>query len=128
MIVGFGMDVVDVARMDRVLGSPLAGRFLARVFTAREREYCQAGRARAFHYAARFAAKEATSKALRVPAGIRFLDVEVVRDGRAPRLVLTGVAGEAARALGVVRTHLSLAHDGGVAVAGVVLEGTERSP
>jgi holo-[acyl-carrier protein] synthase len=127
MIAGMGIDVVDVARMERVIASPSGPRFVARVFTAREAEYCGGRRDGGVHYAARFAAKEATSKALGVPAGIRFHDVEVVRGEGAPRLVLSGVAEEAARARGVTRIHLSLSHDGGVAVAAVVLE-AEASP
>ncbi len=123
MILGFGLDVVEVERVARQLAAPSAERFLARVFTPGERSFCEAFRDRANRYAARFAAKEAASKALGVPAGISFRDVEVVRDRGAPRLVLSGVAAEAARALGVERVHLTLTHDGGVAVAAVVLEG-----
>ena len=123
MIHGFGIDVVEVARMARLLASPTAERFLARVFTPAERAYCDGRRDAAVHYAARFAAKEAASKALGVPEGIRFHDVEVVREAKAPRVVLAGAAERAARALGVTRVHLALTHDGGVAVAGVVLEG-----
>ena len=122
MIAGLGIDVVEVARIARVLASPSAERFVARVFTVRESAYCAARRDRAVHYAARFAAKEAASKALGVPDAIRFHDVEVVRQDGAPRLVLAGAAERAARALGVTRVHLSLTHDGGVAAAAVVLE------
>lgn len=124
MVVGFGIDVVEVARIDRLLASRSADRFLERVFTEGERRFCDAAHDRATRYAARFAAKEATSKALGVPRGIRFHDVEVVRGGGAPRLVLSGVAARAAEALGVGRTHLSLSHDGGVAIGAVVLEAT----
>jgi holo-[acyl-carrier protein] synthase len=125
MIVGLGIDVVDVDRLRRVLASSSAARFLARVYTERESAYCGARRDAALHYAARFAAKEAASKALGVPAGIRFLDVEVVREDRAPALAFAGAAEQAARALGVTRVHLSLTHDGGVAAAAVVLESAE---
>ena len=99
MIVGLGMDLVSVERIARQLASPTAGRFLGRVFTSGEQSFCDRFRDRANRYAARFAAKEAASKALGVPPGIVFLDVEVVRERGAPRLVLSGVAGEAARAL-----------------------------
>ncbi len=57
-----------------------------------------------------------------MPGGIRFLDVEVARADGAPRLVLAGVAAAAARTLAVVRVHVTLSHDGGVAAAAVVLE------
>jgi len=124
MILGFGLDVVEVARIARQLESRSAERFLARIFTERERSFCDQFRDRANRYAARFAAKEAASKALGVPPGIAFLDVEVVRERGAPRLVLSGVAGEAARALRVEKAHLTLTHDGGVAAAAVILEGS----
>jgi holo-[acyl-carrier protein] synthase len=122
MVVGFGIDVVEVARIGRQLESSWSDRFLARVFTEQERSFCEKVRDRADRYAVRFAAKEAASKALGVPPGIRFLDVEVVREEGAPRLVLSGVAEAAARALGVEKIHLTLTHDGGVAVAAVILE------
>ena len=122
MIVGFGLDVVEVARIARQLEAPSAERFLARVFTERERSFCDRFRDRANRYAARFAAKEAASKALGVPAGIAFHDVEVVREEGPPRLVLSGVADGAARALGVARAHLTITHDGGFAAAAVILE------
>ena len=125
MILGLGIDVVEIARIQRILDGPpgRAERFLARCFTAAERAYCQAGRDRAARHAARFAAKEAASKALGAPAGIAWTDVEVVRGAGAPRLELRGVAAERARSLGVSRALLSLTHDGGVAAAVVALEG-----
>jgi holo-[acyl-carrier protein] synthase len=125
VILGLGIDVVDIARIQRILDGPpgRAERFLARCFTAAERAYCDAGRDRAARHAARFAAKEAASKALGAPAGISWHDVEVIRPAGAPRLELRGVAAERARALGVARVTVSLTHDGGVAAAVVALEG-----
>jgi holo-[acyl-carrier protein] synthase len=126
VILGFGIDAVEVERIRRNVGGarpgPRAARFLERCFTASERAYCDARRDRASHYAARFAAKEAAMKALGAPPGMGFRDVEVRRDQGAPRLELSGAAARAAAALGVSRIHLSLTHDAGVAVAGVVLE------
>jgi holo-[acyl-carrier protein] synthase len=125
VIVGLGIDVVEVARIRRHVG-PGAGevgeRFLARCFTAGERAYCDAKRHAADHYAARFAAKEAAMKALGVPAGLRFTDIEVTRGAGAPALVFSGAAAEAAARLGVAAAHLALTHDGGIAAATVVLE------
>ena len=127
MVLGLGMDVVDIARIERILTGPpgRAERFLERCFTPAERAYCDGARDRATRYAARFAAKEAASKALGAPAGIRFLDVEVVRGDGAPALVLAGVAANAAARLGVRRALVTLTHDGGVAAATVVLDGEE---
>lgn len=127
MIVGLGIDVVAVARIDRILAGPPARveRFLARCFTPAERGFCDAVRDRAARYAARFAAKEAASKAMGAPVGIGWHDVEVVRGAGAPALALAGVAAERARALRVRAVHVSLTHDAGAAAAVVVLEGGE---
>jgi holo-[acyl-carrier protein] synthase len=127
MVVGFGLDVVEIARIERQLASATGDRFLARCFTERERAFCDRFKDRAQRYAARFAAKEATSKALGVPDGIGFHDVEIVRERGAPSLALSGAAERRAAELGVARLHLTLSHDGGVAVAAVVLE-AERRP
>ncbi len=126
MILGIGMDVVEVGRIARLLDGPgaQAERFLARCFTPAERVFCDARRDRASGYAGRFAAKEAAVKALEAPRGVTWHDVEVTRaEGRAPALVLAGQARAAAARLGVARLHLTITHDGGVAAAMVVLEG-----
>jgi holo-[acyl-carrier protein] synthase len=125
VIVGLGLDVVEIARIERILAGPpdRVERFLSRVFTASERAYCDARRDRAGRYAARFAAKEAALKALGVPPGVRFTDVEVARAEAAPTLTLAGVADAAARRLGARRILLTLTHDAGVAAAVVILEG-----
>lgn len=128
MIVGLGMDVVEIARIARVLGGPpaRAERFLARCFTPAERAYCDARVDRAARYAARFAAKEAAVKALGAPPGVRWIDLEVSRAEGAPSLALAGAAADAGRGLGVERVLLTITHDGGIAAATVVLEGGSR--
>lgn len=128
MILGIGMDLVEIARMARLIeGSPArAGRFLDRCFTPAERAYCDARADRTGPYAARFAAKEAAAKALGAPPGLRWRDVEVRRSGGAPELLLHGAAAAAAARLGVERAHLTLSHDAGIAAATVVLEGRAR--
>lgn len=130
MVVGFGIDVVEIARIARILaGEPRrAERFLARCFTAGERRYCDARQDRAGRYAARFAAKEAAVKALGAPAGVVWGDLEVERADGAPVLRLGGAARAAADRLGVARVLLTLTHDAGVAAAAVILEGTAGSP
>ena len=116
MIIGVGVDVVDVARftesMRRTPG--LAGR----LFTEAEQ------RLPAASLAARFAAKEALAKALGAPVGLRWLDAEVHRgdDGR-PHLAMTGTVAARAETLGVRTVHLSLSHDAGIASAVVIAEG-----
>jgi holo-[acyl-carrier protein] synthase len=124
VILGLGLDLVEVSRLARILEGPpaRAERFLARVFTAGERAFCDAAADRASRYAARFAAKEAAAKALGAPAGMRWTDAEVRRASGPPALVLAGGAAAAAGRLGVQRLHLTLTHDGGVAAAVVVAE------
>jgi holo-[acyl-carrier protein] synthase len=128
VILGFGMDVVEIARVARILAGPAdrTERFLARVFTPAERAYCDARQDRAGRYAARFAAKEAALKALGAPAGVRWTDLEVVRAEGAPSLLLEGRAAEVARGLGVARVHVTITHDAGVSAAAVILEGAPR--
>jgi holo-[acyl-carrier protein] synthase len=128
VILGIGMDLVEIARLERLLGgrTARADRFLGRCFTPAERAYCDARADRAGRYAARFAAKEAAAKALGAPPGLRWRDLEVRRAGAAPELRLHGPAAAAAAQLGVERVHLTLTHDGGVAAATVVLEGRAR--
>ena len=116
MIVGIGTDVVEIARIQQSL---------ARTPSVRERLFTTAESALPDEsLAARFAAKEALAKALGAPGDLSWQDAEVVTDGAGrPRLELRGAVAARAAELGVARTHLSLSHDGGVAVAFVVLEG-----
>ena len=126
MILGLGLDLVDVARVERLLGDASSGRgrrFIDRCFTRGEQATCEARHDRANGYAARIAAKEAVVKALGAPKGIRWTDVEVVRQGGPPEVRLFGAAQAAARARGVSRVLVTLTHDGGMAAAAVVLEG-----
>jgi holo-[acyl-carrier protein] synthase len=127
VIVGLGIDVEQVARIDDMLAR-WGERFARRVFTDGERAYC-AGRGRpGQHYAARFAAKEAALKALGVPPGLSWHEMEIVSGaGGAPALRLTGQAAMAAARLGVVRALVSLTHTDDVAAAVVVLEAGDTS-
>ena len=116
MIIGIGIDVVDVARFARQLERAPALR--ERLFTEPERGLPIAS------LAARFAAKEAVAKALGAPVGLRWQDVTVVRpDGQQPTLAVSGTVAVRAAELGVTRWHLSLSHDAGIASAMVVAEG-----
>ena len=124
MILGVGIDLADIERLRGVLERH-GDRFLERVLTARERDYCRRWRDPVPQVAARFAAKEAVLKALGtgLSGGIRWQDVEVRRDENdPPRIELRGKAAEKAAARGVDRVHLSLSHDHGAAVAVAILE------
>ena len=122
MIIGIGVDVVDLERFEWVLDRTPAMR--ARLFTPSE--LLRDGEPRPIaSLAARLAAKEAQIKALGSSAGRRWLDLEVVSDDqRNPSLTLRQGAQRVAESRGVGSVHLSLSHDGGIATAFVVLEGT----
>jgi holo-[acyl-carrier protein] synthase len=124
MISGIGVDIVEIERIRRILQNQ-GDRFVTKVFTPLEQEYCRKHRDPAPHYAARFAAKEAVFKAMGTgwAGGISWLDAEVRRQDRgAPILALSGEAAKHCRILGVSSTHLSLSHSNESAVAMVVLE------
>ncbi len=125
MIVGIGIDYVEVERIAELLERH-PGRFVDRVFTPAERAECEGRAEPAFCYAGRFAAKEAFVKALGtgVADGIVWRDVEVtIRDGGQPALAISGRALDRMRERGGSIVHVSFSHDGGRAVAVVVIEG-----
>ena len=112
---GVGIDVVEVARMQRLLER--LPRAYERLFSDQERRYSD-GHADPFpRYAARFAAKEAVGKALGIGIiGFVWREIEVLSGGR-PRVALHGLVAQIARRLGVTRVELSLSHTGGMAYA-----------
>ena len=123
MILGIGVDLTPVSRMQRAFDAH-PDRLEARLFTDAERAYCRNKAQAAQHFAARFAAKEALLKALHVPEGLRWHELEVVNDGDgAPAFRLTGNAAAAAQKLGVNKVHLSITHADDSAMAFVVAEG-----
>ncbi len=124
MVVGLGIDVVEVDRIAQALKRH-EDRFLERVFTGAERAACDGRPDRLLAYAARFAAKEACLKALGTgwADGLGFRDVEISRPAdQPPQLVLHGGAARRAAALGVTRSYVSLTHQPRVAAAVVILE------
>jgi holo-[acyl-carrier protein] synthase len=116
MIVGVGIDVVDIARFEQALTRTPG--LAVRLFTEGERS-------RPPHsLAARFAAKEALAKALGAPRGLLWTDAEVINGtGGRPHLKVTGTVAAAAARFGVSVFHLSISHDAGIASAVVVAEG-----
>lgn len=116
MIVGIGIDVVDVARFAETLERTPALR--ERLFTPAERALPMAS------LAARFAAKEALAKALGAPTGLQWHDCEVGKDGDGrPVFALSGTVAARAEQQRAATIHLSLSHDAGIASAMVVAEG-----
>lgn len=125
MVLGIGIDLCTVARMQKELDAPGRG-FLEAVFTAAEIAHGEGRPHPAEHFAARFAAKEATLKALAggEARGSFWLDVEIVNaGGGAVHLVLHGRLRDIAADLGVHRLNVSLSHDRKLATATVIAEG-----
>lgn len=125
MILGIGIDHCDVQRMKRRLESS-GSDFTASVFLPSEIAYCRGKHRPAEHFAARFAAKEATLKSLAAAAGqgTFWQDIQIANepDGR-PRLALNGRLRELAVKLGVRALHVSLTHTADLAAAVVIAEG-----
>ncbi len=124
MIAGIGVDIVDIARIQALLDR-YGERFLARLYTGAEVEYALRGANKAERLAGRFAVKEAVMKALGTgkSQGILWRDVETLR-GRfgKPEVHLHGQAVKWAKWRGGGAVHVSITHDGGKAVAFVILE------
>ena len=112
-IVGHGIDIIETARIKRSVDEH-GERFLDRVYTRSERDYCERSKKRYFeHLAGRFAAKEAVLKVLGTGwrGGIAWTDIEVVKEPSGqPRIKLTGECERIARELGIVRWHISISH------------------
>jgi len=124
-ILGTGIDIVEIERIDALLRRH-GERFLARVFTEEERAYCAGHRTAARCYAARFAAKEAISKAFGTGIGaeVGWLDMIVERDERGKPLVrLRDAAKASAERMGIRQILISLSHSDHYAVAQAIALG-----
>jgi len=124
MIYGVGIDIVEVSRIEKAMNR-WGTRFLERIFTEGEIQYCQDKARAASRFALRFAAKEAFSKALGsgFRDGLRFIDIEVVRvPNERPYLSLHEKARELWESRDLKNSALSLSDDGLYATAVVVLE------
>jgi holo-[acyl-carrier protein] synthase len=123
-ILGIGVDIVETARIQHSL-ERFGERFLHRVFTQGEIDYCQSMKFAARHFAARFAAKEAASKAFGTGIGksMGWRDIDVHRkESGEPFVVLAGGAKQFAAERGVSAVWISLSHTEHHAVATVVIE------
>jgi holo-[acyl-carrier protein] synthase len=123
VILGLGIDVASIVRMESVL-SRHGQRMWTRILTDREQAVLAERRDRATALAGRWAAKEAAVKAFSGRAGALWHDFEVGRGPRGePVMRFFGRAAELAEAIGVARALVSITHDAGVAAAVVILEG-----
>ena len=129
MIVGLGFDAIEIARVGRALERH--PRFAERVFTEGEREAAERrGVGRVAYLARRWAAKEATAKALGVGfSGYSYREIEVANaPSGAPVVAVHGEVAEWASQLGVVRWHLSLSDTKEMAFAVALAEGPDDYP
>ena len=118
-IVGIGVDVVDLARFkDLVERTP---QIVDRLFTKTEQVSAKGNQLPVMSLAGRFAVKEAVAKALGAPAGMAWHDCEV-SNGGAPQISVRGSVAKVADDQGVTNWHVSLSHDGPVAIAYVIAE------
>ena len=129
-VIGIGIDLIECARIQRSIDR-FGDRFLHRVFTDGEIEYSLSMKFPARHLAARFAAKEAVSKAFGTgigkAMGWRNIDIRKKPSGE-PFLVFSGPAQELAAKRGVTSALITLSHTEHHAMASVVLEGTPSQP
>jgi holo-[acyl-carrier protein] synthase len=122
MILGHGIDVVEIPRLARMLQRH-GRRFVERVFTPAERDYCRGKKRELEHLAGRFAAKEAVMKVLGTGwAGrITWQDIEVTNaPGGQPRVALSGESARVAEQLGIRRVLISISHTGDWAAASAI--------
>jgi len=118
-IIGIGVDVVDIARFEAVIARTPG--IVDRLFTSVEQTSAQGHQLPLVSLAGRFAVKEAVAKALQAPAGMEFHDCQV-SNGGAPALTISGTVEQVAQSLGITHWHVSLSHDGPVAIAYVIAE------
>jgi holo-[acyl-carrier protein] synthase len=124
MIVGTGVDIVEVSRMEQAI-SRFGERFLSRVFTENEIRYCNSKKNSTERFAARFAAKEAAMKALGtgMRRGVSWQHIEVGHEpGGRPTIRFSDTTAQIAAQLGAKHVSLSLSHTPQHAIAYVILE------
>jgi len=125
MIVGIGVDIIEVARIKRQL--ELNPEFQYRIFSDREIDYCEARADSGLSYAVRFAAKEAFMKALGTGWNneVSWREIESLKDDKgAPHLHISGRTAVAVKQRGISAMHVSMSHEKEYAVAVVILEQT----
>jgi holo-[acyl-carrier protein] synthase len=124
MIYGIGVDLIEIERIKHVL-TRTGQRFITRVYTEAEQQYCSTKHPPYACYAARFVAKEAFLKALGtgLRQHMRWRDIAVYRNALGkPSLHVSGYLQEQCLTQGIRHIHLSLAHSTSMAIAQVILE------
>lgn len=118
-IVGIGVDVVDLARFANLVER--TPQIVDRLFTKAEQVSAEGHQLSVMSLAGRFAVKEAVAKALGAPAGMAWHDCEV-SNGGAPTISIRGTVADASANLLITNWHVSISHDGPVAIAYVIAE------
>src|SRR5207244_7354937 len=123
-IIGLGFDVTEIPRIADAL-SRYGDRFMHRLFTDGEVDYCSRRRVPAMHFVGRFAAKEAAMKALGTghSHGVLWRDIEVMRHGGPPRLAFHGGAARRLEVIGGRSSLLTITHSDTLAMAQVMILG-----
>lgn len=126
-IFGIGIDVVEVERVASSMAE-FGERFISKIFTQTEREYCESQKRPAIHYAARFAAKEAVAKAFGTGIGkdLGWLDVEIRRrESGEPEVFLSGYGEDFAKKHHLTQIKISLTHAEHYAAANAIILASE---
>ncbi len=118
MVWGTGVDLIEIQRIQAA--AQRNSRFLNRVFTPEELEYCLAKQNPWPHLAARFAVKEAGIKVFAGRASLPLREIGLVKDGPIPLVRLSGSAAQAAQELGISDFKVSIAHSRELAIAMVI--------
>lgn len=124
MIYGIGIDLVENIRMEKIV-KKWGPKFISRIFSEKEIEYCSKHANSAIHYSARFAAKESFLKSLGIGLGkgVKLSDIEVVNDKNGkPSLSLCEEAKTQVEKRKIIKIHLSLTHTKKYSTAIVILE------
>jgi holo-[acyl-carrier protein] synthase len=124
MIFGIGTDLVEVSRVEKIL-QKWGDKFLKKVYSQNEIEYCQKKAFPSIHYAARFAAKESFLKSLGIGLGmgVKLQDIEVINNPQgSPVLKVHERIRSRLDKLGINALHISITHTRGHAQAIVILE------
>ncbi|OGL39778.1 MAG: holo-[acyl-carrier-protein] synthase [Candidatus Schekmanbacteria bacterium RIFCSPHIGHO2_02_FULL_38_11] len=123
MIIGIGVDHIEISRIKKTIRRQKE-RFLNKIFTEKEIEYCEKKKDRYQHYAARFAAKEAVYKALNQTGteGISWKDIEIVNEiSGKPEIFLRNKTLRLAKRLKVSKILLSISHNKDIAISNVII-------
>ena len=124
MIFGTGIDIIEIKRIQNSL-EKYASRFVNKVFTTKEIDYCQSQADPGKHFAARFAVKEAVSKSLGtgISSQIGFKDIEILnQDSGRPIIKMSGRGKDLFKKLKLKSIHISISHERHFAIAQAIVE------